>query len=1046
LKTSARFRRSGTLDRTVVATSGNIRFFTAARGGTEITFNGTDNVFTGTQLTAGVRVFAQADSASGGLNDVQLTLTLAAGPGAGAPVSVSLTAVSLVLDISASRPSPGVAPPPLPQPPAVTPPAGTATDKWFGGRLLSAQDTGTNSQERALLTVGPILPAAFVGVLLLRQVRVSGTTIGAPDSKVQVFTNESPTPGETAKNNPHEIDMAVTPIPPGGLQFFVQGRTVSAGLRDTGFQLGIKAVENDGDRVAITVGVASVITLPAQTARTQKVIVVGKTYTSPARQAVTLRTGTAFARSGTLSRDSSVAVPTVRLFSTAAGGAPLNFDGTDNVFTGAQLTAGVQLFADAVSFSPFLDDFQLTLTLTAGAGPPAGLPAKAKMTAVTLNLDISMSRTSDLVDPNPLPQPPAVAPAVGAIANDKWFGGRFVHLQDPGRHHGRALLVVRPIQPAAFNETLVLRQVTVSPANAITGLDTRLQVFDNEFRPAAGELAKNNPHEINTATTPIPGAGLQFFVEGANVSGAVRDTGFQLGIKDFELDGDRVALTVVRFSNLQAEVPSTSPRTPRLGNGPVPACRFRRGTGAAPASADFDTDFTANPPLVLINGALPAGSPVQLSVAVAPAGVPVSWSVLRDPRTAANGGDHPSVVALSPNAKPTRTVNVGNPLLATLLDDAVGSFHIQPFVDCNGSNSFDDTRNKEPFITMNLVLIRVGGSIGATNSTNTSVAQPGNIVLTPAAGAATSATGVGFSSGGFANPAGAGVNNIGTIVVVGGGPTGQRGLDNLFAGWINNVAALNIVATYRDLVTGAGPTHTSIFATNRPGAPPALGLFLPPGVAPPAGLPAANVSNAAPTITPFPLLDTAFRPNSGTGGNTAVGTESVAVVGPPPPPAALPHRGILRTPLAVGQTWRVQMWDSPGFPCFPNHFAFPGRLISFQNDIDFQIDLCFWTNINVPAVPGPTPGPITGAPPPTPDAACCSYATVQTNAWQIRFRMNFPVPAGPPPLPPSVGVVTTRTITMNRDANALRLARPVAATAEVRLPIALNLFAVDAQH
>ena len=158
----------------------------------------------------------------------------------------------------------------------------------------------------------------------------------------------------------------------------------------------------------------------------------------------------------------------------------------------------------------------------------------------------------------------------------------------------------------------------------------------------------------------------------------------------------------------------------------------------------------------------------------------------------------------------------GNFLQATLQDNAVGSFHVHPYIDCNNDNNFNATKNKEPFLTLNLVLIRVGGSIGATNSTNTSVAHPGNITANPAIGVASSATGVQFSSGNFVGPATAGVQNIATIVVVGGGAVGRLGLDNLFAGWVNNLTGMNIQASYRD--TGAGVNHvqTALAVSNNP--------------------------------------------------------------------------------------------------------------------------------------------------------------------------------------------------------------------------------------
>jgi hypothetical protein len=156
-----------------------------------------------------------------------------------------------------------------------------------------------------------------------------------------------------------------------------------------------------------------------------------------------------------------------------------------------------------------------------------------------------------------------------------------------------------------------------------------------------------------------------------------------------------------------------------------------------------------------------------------------------------------------------------------------------------------------------------------------------------------------------------------------------------------------------------------------------------------------------------------------------VGTEGA--VGPPVP--------ITRTPQAVGERWRVQMWDSPGDNCPAAHGFFPGTLSAYRFNLNFRTELCFWTNVT--GVPAPTPGPITGAAPPTPDAACCLYATVQTNTWQIRVSFTFNPATG-------AAIPGARTITLQRDANAARLARPVAGF-EVRAPIALRLLATDAR-
>jgi outer membrane protein OmpA-like peptidoglycan-associated protein len=754
-----------------------------------------------------------------------------------------------------------------------------------------------------------------------------------------------------------------------------------------------------------------------------KVVVVKKSYTSPARKRVTLRTDAPFTRTGTLTRSG----PAVRFFTAGAGGTEIVFDGTDNVFTGAQLSARVELFAEGVSPSAFPDDLTLTLTLAAGS-TPVGPPATATMTSVELTLDIFQSRTADALEPLPLPQPPAAPPGPGA--GDKWFGGRFLHVQDPGNHHGRALLVVRQPKPATFAGDLVLRQVRVA-ADTPGALDARVQVFDNEFT-TVGDPAKANPHELNAGT--VPPAGLRLFAEGRAVSAALRDTGYQLGVKGIDDDGDRVRATVVQLSDVRATIPSTQPNTPRLvtpgvPNGPVPQHSLPRGPAVPPVAADFTVDFAVNQPLALVEGSLPiaaGGAPVDMSVRIAPAGVPVSWSVQRDTRPPPDG-DHPSIVALSPNPLPALVQSAVNPLQATLLPNAVGSFHVRPFVDANGNGQFDAVRSAEPFIIRNLVLIRVGGP----GSTNSSRAQAANIGFgppaagRPAPGSATpvtAATGVLVVTGNFVGPGTAGVHNDATVVVIGGGGNGRRGLEpvnpQLFAGWVNNEAAVatsitvppgeDVVSEYVDTTVAPPATHRRISIWAPAGGP---------AVFPPGG--------AAPVILGGPVLDTTNFGNEGTGGNRAVGTEGG--VGPPLP--------IARVPLAVGETWRVQMWDSPGDNCPAAQGFLPGRLSAYRFNLDFATDLVFWTNVT--RVPGPTPAPIIAPALPTPDAACCLYSSVQRNTWQIRILFTFPA-AGPGV--PNAG----NTITLTRDANPIRLAVPLNLH-EVRAPVSLNLLATDAR-
>lgn len=979
LGTSAPFSRTGTFTR-----SGNaVRFFTAAVGGTEITFDGVDNVFTGAQLTAGVQLFAEGATASAAMDDVQLTLTLAAGSTPiGPPAVATMTSVALTLDIAGPRPDPATAPPPLPQPPD-PPPASGATDKWFGGRLLNAQDPD-NRQGRALVIVRQVQPAGFVGTLTLRNVAVAGNTITGADTKLQLFDNERPTTGEAAKGNPHEF--AASTIPAAGLQLFAQGRTSSATLRDTGLQLGIKDVEEDGDRVAATVGVT------ARIAMTSSVVLVKKPHTTPARRPVTLRTNVVFARTGTLTRSGNA----IRFFTAASGGTEITFNGTDNVFTGAQLTAGLQVFVEGATASAAMDDFALTLTLAAGNTPPAGLPTTARMTAVELTLDIFATRTAAGVDPAPLPQPPNVPPAAGTTPTDKWFGGRFVHLQDASHHHGRALVTVRQVRPAAFTGTLTLRNVAIAGVN-VTGPDVRVRLQDNE-QFTAGEAAKANPHEF--AAAAVPAAGLRLFAEGSTVSAALRDTALQLGIKDLEDDGDRVRLTVVRFRNLSADIPSTPAQTARLGNSPVARHTLNRATGALTA-ADFDEDFTTNPPLVLLHNAVQVADPVNLRVQVEPAGVPVSWSVQRDTRAAPNG-DHAGVIALSPNSTPTLTPNGVDRLRATLVTNAVGSFHVRPFVDIDGNSRFDHNIDREPFIIFNMVMVH------ASLHQDNSIAEATHFVVNNL-NAGPPPSGIRVRSGVFviATPNVAAIKMTATLNIVGGGEDGTRGLDRVFAGWVNNESANeNIVGTFTDSTVAPPVNHasSSIFASNSAVASGANNTFLP--------------GDPAPVLVAPPLLDSG-RPGAGAGGNTATLTSS-----------RITSRANLRTalaPAAVGQRLLVEAVDSPGDGEGPNHPGFAAaQLVRFHFGLTFSAFLSLWTNLaaNIGA---------------TGDSADRLYSVLRQVDWNMNGEWTITPATG------AIAQAIAPTVTITAGNTSAPPAAAVTTNEEVRPPTGLNLLARDAR-
>lgn len=248
---------------------------------------------------------------------------------------------------------------------------------------------------------------------------------------------------------------------------------------------------------------------------TSAIVVVKKSYTNPARQLVTLKTDAEFIGSGTLERSNNA----IRFFTAATGNTEITFNGTDNVFDGAQLTAGVPLFTEGETPSTTMDDVQLTLTLSS-VDLLVGPPKTVTMTAVELTLEIGDRRSAPGVDPVPLSTAAKINP------------GRFLEVRNPNNTHERALLIMRQANPTVFTGDLEL-----------TAIDNKVQIFaEADEAPAPGQTALTMPQVVPNG--PIPADGIKFWAEGVTASTALRDTGFQLGIKDVEKEGDRVAVTV----------------------------------------------------------------------------------------------------------------------------------------------------------------------------------------------------------------------------------------------------------------------------------------------------------------------------------------------------------------------------------------------------------------------------------------------------------------------------------------------------------------------
>lgn len=697
-------------------------------------------------------------------------------------------------------------------------------------------------------------------------------------------------------------------------------------------------------------------------------------------------------------------------------------------FTAAELNAGVTLHAEGVAPSGALNDITLKLELFPGPTRDVNPPQSVTITSIEVFLEIHQSRTAPTLEPTLIGVP------------DKVTVGRVVHRQ-AGNHHGRALVILKQALPTTWQGNLDLN-----------AFDARVRLFDdpNEVAPA-GALV---PLTLTIANGAIPPAGRRFWAEGVSHSSNINDTGFKVGISGLSRDGDWIRMTVVEFSNLRAVIPATpahpNRNAPPITNHPVPSQHYQRaGAGTATHYSENDTDNRA---LVLIENSMAAGKSVALSVQITPAAVPVRWSIQRDVRGGPGAtGDHADVIALNANAIPTLSTDSG--LHTTMILDAVGTFHIRPYVDCNGNNIFEhnlppDAANpagqridREPFIIMNLILVRV-----QAGDNSASRADANHLTFTPAA--PTTAGNFRVSSTDVASPwtnlkkAHMGCHNNATAIVTGGGPVGRNGLDRVYAGWVNNRLTSpgsttvppgpNIVALYRETPPPPPPpapapppiihSRVEIWDGLSNGTGP---VYLPPPPPPPP--PAPPPPPVVPVIRGGPFLDTS-NPSSngaGTGGNTCTGTEGNW--GPPIP--------INKTNRAIGQTWRVEMWDSPGRTMVNQHEGFPGTaanpipIIHAWLNWDFSSDLVFWTNVKGGAANAGATG----------DPADRLYATVITNGWNIRVDVTFNVGTG-------AGTINTGTLSMKRDGSPNRLAAPCEGRpVQVRGPVSLEMNAVDAR-
>jgi len=593
--------------------------------------------------------------------------------------------------------------------------------------------------------------------------------------------------------------------------------------------------------VTASIAATAPVTLPL-------VVVKKKDPCTPARKQITLSVKGTFTGGGTgrftRSKD------TVKFFTAASAGAEIKFDGKDNVFSAADLTAGKQLFAEGGATSTAKEDTELKLELLVGSNA-IGTPATAKATCVELTIDLFLARTAPAADPAKMPDA------------DKTKVGRFLHLQS-GAKHSRAMAVVRDSNPD-IGATLELHLVKSGAGD--------VKLFDAETAGAAAAL-KVAKADFAKAKAIGGSKGVPVFVEGSAVSNGLRDLFLQVGIEGVEPDGDRAVLTVFQITQIEASLANTK-------------CR-RTGVRAAASKVSSNADqapFAAGEPAV----AKHCGD-LDFVATVKPAATPLSWIAVQATDDA------------GPKKTPAVKRDAANFAKMKLTADAEGSFAIHAFMDQKG----DETKRApaESGMTLNLHMVNCEVQTGAADTkmvtTDLRTASVGGGFLSVRTGT-NPLPGAGYGDGQLTLFA---FGMKVTVKVTGGGPNRLRGLDRIGMGYIQDVVADSVVATYAD-----GKTEKEVLAQ----------LPLPPGV----GVGGIVTAGALPLLA-LPVRD--HKSGSDRGSGTFINGSDDSDRTDIPAGAA-----------KAGQTWRLRMLDPPAIGVSTTHPVSGSPLASLAGTNDFHV-------------------------------------------------------------------------------------------------------------
>ena len=232
LKASVAFAGTGSFNVTAGNAPTKVQFFAAANGGPALPLPITAP---GAQLSsaAGFQLFVEGVVRSATVDELVLALTLSGGANpAGLPATTKMTAVELTLDFCAPRLTPRTLPVPLP-----------AAAKSRPGRTVQIREADF-SHQRAKLIVHKTQPKIVTDLV------IEAVGQGGP-SRLAMFTDETPAAAQVAVVSPHtltflELELADPSI-------FIEGTSVSTGVRDTSIRLGIPGLDPEGDRIDTTV-------------------------------------------------------------------------------------------------------------------------------------------------------------------------------------------------------------------------------------------------------------------------------------------------------------------------------------------------------------------------------------------------------------------------------------------------------------------------------------------------------------------------------------------------------------------------------------------------------------------------------------------------------------------------------------------------------------------------------------------------------------------------------------------------------------------------